>query len=70
MKYRIKLSFEDGSTEEPEEVFDSEEDAREFGEQWVGDYLHGAEVLHMSNPGDYPLDEDEDVGIEVIEVDE
>lgn len=70
VKYRISLSFEDGSTEQPEEVFDSEDAAREFGYQWISDYHQGGEVLHMSNPGDYPLNEDEEVDLEVIEFDE
>ena len=59
MKYRIELSFEDGSTEKPEEEFDNEDEAREFAHQWISDYHQGGEVLHMSNPGDYPLNEDE-----------
>lgn len=70
MKYRIELSFENGSTEEPEEVFDTEDEASEFGNQWISAYRHGGEVLHMSNPGDYPLNEDEEVDYEVIEVDD
>jgi hypothetical protein len=28
----------------------------------------GAEVLHMSNPGDYPSDEPDEADYEVIEV--
>ncbi len=36
----------------------------------VSNYVAGGEVLHLSNPGDYPLNEDDaDVDFNVIEVD-
>lgn len=59
--------------EEQDEVFDTEEEA----EDYVA-YLHscsrlGAEILNMSNPGDYDYDEDsfedEDPEYEIIEID-
>ena len=28
------------------------------------------EILHMSNPGDYPLDEDADIDYEIVEIDD
>jgi hypothetical protein len=41
-----------------------------FGLEQCDNYDVGGEVLHMSNPGDYPLNEDDDeVDFEVIEVD-
>lgn len=33
-------------------------------------YHEGMEILHMSNPGDYPLDEDADVDYEIVEIDD
>jgi hypothetical protein len=64
----VIINLPDG-TEELEEVFETEEDAREFGLQWCSDYDAGAEVLHMSNKGDYPDPQgQEDVDFEVIKV--
>ena len=65
--FRVVFSFQDGSTEEGDEVFDSWEDAEQYAVQWISDYHAGGEVLHLSNPFDYPNDEDEDVEFDVIE---
>ncbi len=58
--------------EEEDEVFDTREDAEEHALQLCGDCEAGAEVLHLSNPGDYPYDENtyEFPEYEIVEVDD
>ena len=70
MSFKVIMKYSDGSTEEEDEVFDTEEEANEFGLVQVSNYQTGGEVLHLSNPGDYPLDEDDEADFEVIEVDD
>lgn len=41
-----------------DEVFDNEEDAREYALYLLSCAETGAETLHWSNPGDYPYDKD------------
>ena len=65
--YKVVMKYPDGTTEEQDEVFQSESEAAEFGLYLVGCYDTGGEILHMSNPGDYPLS-DEDADYEVVEV--
>ena len=59
--------------EEEDEVFDTEEAAEEYGLYLCSCSRSGAEILHMSNPGDYDYDEDEDEyespEFEVVEID-
>lgn len=66
--FRVEMHYPDGSIEEDDEVFESEDDAKARGLQMCSDYSTGGEVLNLSNPGDYPLD-DEEADFEVIEVD-
>lgn len=63
------MSYPDGTSEEQDEVFETEAEAEAFGLEQCSNYSAGGEVLHMSNPGDYPL-EDEGADFEVVEVDE
>lgn len=65
-KYKVIL---DG--EELDEIFDTEEDAKEHALYMSSCDELGAELLHMSNPGDYDYDEDTYIypDIEIIEVD-
>lgn len=67
--YKVVLHYSDGETYEEDEMFDTEEEAFEYGEYLCGCASLGNEILHESNPGDYPLEDDEDIEIEVIEVD-
>ena len=53
-KYKIILDGEEWE----DDIFDSEEDAREYALYLVGCARTGAETLHWSNPGDYEYDED------------
>lgn len=43
--------------DEEDEEFDSYEQAREYGEYIASCAREGAEILHMSNPGDYDEDD-------------
>lgn len=66
---RFKVLF-DGEYEN--EVFDTEEDAEEHALYLCSCTREGAEILHMSNPGDYDYDEDvfEDSEYEIVEIEE
>lgn len=70
MKYKVLMHYPDGNDEEVEALFDSEDEALEGAEDASTCYDLGAEILNMSNPGDYPLDEDAECGFEIIEVDD
>ena len=69
-KYKVVMNYSDGTSEEDDEIFDTESAAEEYGIYFCSCYHQGGEILNLSNPGDYPLDEDDDVDFEVIEVDE
>lgn len=68
MAFKVTLFYSDGTTEELDEVFSTRSDAEEAGSYNCSCYHEGAEILNMSNPGDYPLDEDDDVYYEVDEI--
>ncbi len=68
--FKFKLTFSDGDTEESDGVFDTEAEAEEYALEKISEYHLGGEILNMSNPGDYPLDEDDNVDFEVIEIGE
>ena len=63
-KYKVMFN---GELED--EVFDTEEAAEEYAMYLVSCAKQGAEILHLSNPGDYDED-DYDADYEIIEVDE
>lgn len=65
---KYKIIF-DG--QEEDDIFDTEEAAEEYADYLVSCTREGAEILHMSNPGDYDYDEDdfEDPEYEIVEVD-
>ena len=63
---KYKLLFND---ELEDEVFDTEEDAEEHALYLSSCSRLGAEILHMSNPGDYDED-DYEADYEIIEVEE
>lgn len=68
-KYKIVMQFSDGTSEE-DDFFDSEEEAIAYAGYLVGCSQDGAEILNLSNPGDYPLDDYEDPDYEIIEIDD
>ncbi len=68
--YKVVMKYPDGMEEEDDEVFETKEEANAHGLEQCSNYVQGGEDLHMSNPGDYPLSEDDDdVDFDVIEVD-
>lgn len=72
-KYKIVYHWSDGSSDEDDndgDYYDSESEAESAGEYGLGCRRQGAEILEMSNPGDYPLEEEdfEDDYFEVEEV--
>ena len=80
-KYKYILTFSDGkkldSLEEYgddnfEGTFSSYSDAEEAALYAVSCTRQGAEILHMSNPGDYDYDEEnfENPEYEIVEIDE
>lgn len=68
---KYKIIFDD---EEQDEVFESEDAAEEYALYLRSCSRQGAEILHMSNPGDYDYDYDEDSfdvpDYEIVEVDD
>lgn len=58
--------------EEEDFIFDSREEAEEHALYLCSCTRDGAEILHMSNPGDYDYDEDEyeDPEYEIVEIDD
>ena len=63
---KYKVLFND---ELEDEVFDTEEEAEEHALYLSSCTQLGAEILHMSNPGDYDED-DYEADYEIIEIDE
>ena len=57
--------------EEQDEIFSSEADAEEHALYLCSSTELGAEILHLSNPGDYDYDEDdfEFPDYEIVEID-
>ncbi len=67
-KYKVVMHYPDGEDDEYDETFDSYEEAEDHGRYLSSCYDLGGEILNMSNPGDYPYDEnDEGASYEVIE---
>ena len=64
---KFKVLF-DGEYED--EIFDTEEDAEEYANYLVSCNEEGAEILNLSNPGDYPLDDYEAPDFEIVEIDD
>lgn len=61
-KYIVVFHWADGSTEDDDnygEYYSSEDEAKEAGEEGLKNTRDGAEILNLSNPGDYPYDADE-----------
>lgn len=67
-KFKVVMIYSDGSREEDDEICETEAEAQEHGCYLCSCHNQGAETLHLSNPGDYPFDEVDDVDFEVIEV--
>lgn len=63
---KYKILFND---EFEDEIFDTEEEAEEYALYLVSCTKYGAEILNISNPGDYEAD-DYLCNYEIIEIDE
>ena len=62
---KYKIIFND---DELDEVFDTEEEAKDYALYYDSCGYVGSEILHMSNPGDYD-DDYESCDYEIIEID-
>lgn len=70
-KYKIIMKYDDGCEDEQDEVFDTYEEAEEYACYLCGCCREGADILNLSNPGDYPeTGDDLDVDFEIIKVKE
>lgn len=58
-RYRLVITYPDGTVEEDEDLFDTYEQADAAGLDAMSSYRLGGEILHDSNPGDHPLTDDE-----------
>lgn len=71
MKYKVIYHLPNGTEEEEDELYDTEEQAEDAGCYGCSCYSSGAEIFNMSNPGDNPLDGTEgDVDFEIVEIDD
>ncbi|WP_297665343.1 hypothetical protein [uncultured Streptococcus sp.] len=72
-KYKLLAYFEDGEIVEEDNFgnyFDTEDDARYAISEFENNMSVGAEVLHLSDPFEYPDEEAEQaVSYEIVEVD-
>lgn len=66
MAYKVILHYPDGTDEELSEEFSTKSAAKAEAEYQIGCYDTGGELFHMSNPGDYPLDNGE-MSFEIVE---
>lgn len=67
-KWKVIYHYPDGTSEEDDEIFDTKAEAEDHGLYMCSCYKEGGEILNMSNPGDYPLDEDDECDYEVVKV--
>ena len=58
-KYKVTMIYPYGAEDEIEGTFDSYEDAMEAVNDYCTDYNAGGEVLHLSDPDEYPETWDE-----------
>lgn len=65
--FKVFMHYPNGETEETDEIFSTEREAREHGEYLCSCCSEGAETLHLSNPGDDPEDDCDEVEFEVVE---
>lgn len=66
-KFKVIYQWNDGTTEEEDELYDSYKEAEEAGLIGLSNYAVGQEVLELSNPGDWADEEiPEDFEIEEV----
>lgn len=73
-KYKYIVKFSNGgiidSVIDEEEVFDSEWKAQQAAAETISYCKLGNQIEHMSNPGDYDLENFDDVEVIIEEVDD
>ena len=74
-KFKVVMTFPDGEVIDSYEedgddgIFDTEQEATDYFYEWMSNYSAGGEVLHLSNPGDYPLEMvEQDPDYEIVEI--
>lgn len=65
----FKVSWEDDDMDDDDPVFETWAEADQYALDQIGNVHTGAEVLHLSNPGDYAEGDDADPEYEIVEVD-
>jgi len=56
--FKVVMTYSDGTEDEQDEVFETEAEAEDHGQYMCSCFSTGGEILHLSNPGDYPLTDD------------
>jgi len=67
-KYKVLMYYPDGTSQEDDEVFDTEAEAEDYGCYLCSCFRDGSETLHMSNPWENPMPDGE-ADFEIIEID-
>lgn len=57
MAYGVMLHYSDGTSQLDDEIFETEKEANDHGYYVSSCHTLGSEILHESNPGDYPFTE-------------
>ena len=58
--FKIVINYDNGISEEEDDEFETREEAESYAQYLEGCAKQGAEILNMSNPGDYEYDENAD----------
>ncbi|MDQ1138435.1 hypothetical protein QE410_003234 [Microbacterium sp. SORGH_AS 1204] len=66
----FKVQWADDGFDDEDAIFETEAQAEAYAADQLNNFRTGAEVLHLSNPGDYPQDGEEDPEYAIVEVDE
>lgn len=69
-KYKVLIQYSNGASEEDDSIFNTVEEAEDYGNYLISCYYEGAEILNLSNPGDYPLDDFDEPDFEVVEIED
>ena len=69
-KYKVIMHYLNRISEEEEEIFDTEYDADQYALYLISCGKEGAEILNLSNPGNYDLDDYDEPDFEIVEFDD
>lgn len=64
--FKVVMIYPDGTREEEDDVFETQAEAEEYGDEQVGNYSAGAEVLELAGR----MHDDRDADYEVVEVED